>query len=62
MKNTCLRYPRLAKNACASYTPFGSLLSWYVGDAHTRRIGWLIDVYCKIFRLDPTLFHGHYPK
>ncbi len=57
MKNTCLRYT----DKYYGYSPFGSLLSWYVGDKHAHRIGWLIDIYCKLFRIDPKRFHKQYP-
>jgi len=55
MKQTCIRY------ADGTYNPFGSLLSWYLGDEHTHRLGKWIDFYCKIFKVDVTRFRRMYP-
>jgi hypothetical protein len=43
------------------YSPFGSLISWYVGDKLTRKIGIAVDIVCYVFRRDPKVFHRAYP-
>jgi len=56
MKYTCMRYPH-----GTSYSAFGSLLAWYLGDEHAQRLGKWIDFYCKVFKIDVTKFHIQYP-
>jgi hypothetical protein len=42
---------------CANRTELWRVFSWCVGDKHANRICWLLDLYCRIFRLDPTRFY-----
>ncbi len=29
-------------------------LSWCIGDTHANRICWVIDLYCRLFGIDPA--------
>jgi hypothetical protein len=56
MKSSCIRY------SDNTYSPLGSLFAWYVGDTHAQRIGKWLNLYCWLFRVDPTRFHLQYPN
>ncbi len=38
----------------SSRSDFWRHISWGVGDKHANRICWLVDIYCRIFGLDPA--------
>ena len=58
-------YPKELTRSCGgtrgARSSFWRHLSWCVGDMHANRIVWVIDLYCKIFRLNPSRL-WHSPK
>jgi hypothetical protein len=55
MPNSSIEY------ADGTKTEFYRILAWYVGDTHAKRIGWIINFYCRIMRLSVTKFWGKVP-